>query len=145
SGALNVSGAGSLVSITLARPFSVPGLVFPLGLAVGRFGSGTVTVSDGGMIVLNDSGTTGQGGMQIGGNFDCVNVGFCIKDIPPANGAVTVTGRGSKIVDNFSHGFIDVGYEANGTGSLAVTDSGSVSAEQLDLGTFTGSKGTLTI
>jgi T5SS/PEP-CTERM-associated repeat protein len=145
SGTLNISGEGSLVSITGDRPVFPPGLVVGPSVFVGRGGDGTVRISDGGILRLDDSGTTGQGGVQIGGNLDQIQVGNLVKDAPPSPGTVTVTGNGSKIINNFSHGSIDVGVAANGSGSLAVTHGGSVSTERLDMGKFVGAVGTLTV
>ncbi|CAN7657421.1 autotransporter domain-containing protein [Bosea sp. LjRoot9] len=106
SGTVSVTGAGS--SWTLSRD-----------LAVGRQGSGGLTVSNGGT-VSNRAGIIGQ---MAGGS-----------------GAVTVTGAGSTWTNSTT---LSVG--AAGSGTLTIAAGGKVSATVTTLAASAGSSGTLTL
>ena len=108
SGTVSVTGTGSTWTNSSA-------------LVVGRSGTGSLTVSDGGAV----SNTVGQ-----------------VGSISGSNGTVTVTGTGSSWT---SSGYFAVGQY--GTGTLTISDGGSVSVSDPDssVGNGAGSTGTATV
>ncbi len=143
-GALTITGPGSLVQVTsssIAPSAGLPDNFNPF-VAVGRFAgaTGSLTVSGGGQLVMqgnalstvaNSHDTTlligGQNGATAGGT-----------------GTATVTGTGSAIRVQGVDAFIGVGRGAGASGTLNVTNQGTVNATSMLVGE-TGGTGTVTL
>lgn len=89
-------------------------------LAVGFSGAGTLDIEDGGTLSFTTNGAIGDG--------------------TGSSGTVTVTGAGSNLT---GAGDLAIGY--NGSGTLTLSDGGTLSADIVSLGERTGSTGTLNI
>ncbi len=92
-------------------------------LLVGHYGTGMLEINDGGS-VTNTSGSLGG------------NIGYYVDSA----GTVTVSGNNSKLIN---YAYLYVGRE--GTGTLDISDGGSVSNTTGAIGTDTGSDGTVTV
>lgn len=114
SGSLTVTGAGSTWASVVTT-----GQAYSGDINAGRFGTGTITVADGGKI----TGNRFYAGNEAG-----------------SNGTVTVTGTGSSITttDQFVVG-------ADGTGTATVSDGGKISAGTIKIAAASGSTGTLNV
>ena len=112
SGSLTVTGAGSLLSLTGDNAGSTS--ILP-GFQVGRSGGGTLNVTAGGRIVVNDG--AGYGAMTVGGSGTQVTAGESA-----GSGTVLVDGAGSSIALQSVHSTIAVG--RSGTGSMTVQNGG---------------------
>lgn len=149
NGTLVVSGA-STINVTAASGLAT--------FSVGRDGSGTASFTQGSSINIGDGAVhigrlaggsgaltiaTGSslvaGSVAIGGSGDTVVGGGGGGGV----GSASVSGAGSTLVAGGSSGFISVG--RGGTGSLSVTDRGTVSGIILNVGRSTGGVGTLTV
>jgi T5SS/PEP-CTERM-associated repeat protein len=141
---LTITGPGSLVQLTstsLAPSAGLPDNFNPF-VGVGRFAgaTGTLTVSGGGQLVLQgnalstpaNSRTTS---LAIGGNSGAVAGG---------TGTVTVSGAGSAIRVQGVDAFIGVGRGAGASGTLNVSNQGTVTSTSLTVGE-TGGTGTVTL
>jgi T5SS/PEP-CTERM-associated repeat protein len=124
-----VDGSGSILDIFSLNPPGGPFTEGP-GLQVGRSGTATLTVSNGGEARINGQGATLTVGARVGGD-----------------GTVAVTGPGSIVeVDALGiGGFVSIGNL--GTGALNVLAGGSanLSAFQLHVGGQTGANGSATV
>lgn len=116
TGALNVSGTGSLLQMTGGDPV-YGGAGFVVGWKAGA--SGTVSVTGGGRIHIDGTDSGGSAGMSVGG----------LHDAPGGSGSVTVSGAGSliEILGN-STGGNPSGFTAGvtGTGHVSVLDGGRI-------------------
>ncbi len=115
----NTTGAGGLIVDGAGSTFTAG----EGGLAVGTYGSGTVTISDGGTLNVTDA-----------------TYGVVVAAADDSTGDVTITGDGS-ILD--SQGPVAIGL--GGTGTVTVDDSATLKIEDggdLDLGIFQDSDGT---
>ncbi len=122
TGTLTVTGAGSQLSLAGTNAGSTSTLP---GIAVGRSGAGTMNVTAGGQVVVNDS--TGYGGVNVGGSGGQVS-----SNEAAGTGTVLVDGAGSAIAVQSSHGGIAIG--RSGTGTMTVQNGGAVSAENVVVG-----------
>lgn len=102
-------------------------------LQVGREGSGALTVTNGGQVLLEGNDTR-YPGIQIARGDD--------EGTAPAEGALTVTGEGSSILvtgENdsipYGRGFLDIATNAGTTGRLEIADGGRVGLPDTASGT----------
>jgi T5SS/PEP-CTERM-associated repeat protein len=130
TGSVTISGEGSELRVTggTERP----------GMTVGRQGSGTLTIEDGGLLAI-DTQNAQFGGLAIGGNI------FAGEQGQTGNGIVTVTGTGSRLVTSGNGTNHSVTVGDWGTGTLNVTDGGSVETLFLTVADEEGSSGTLNV
>ena len=108
------------------------------GSTVGQSGNGFLNILAGGHYDIDNTGTAGVSGMDIGG--DGFQVGFGEE---AGTGTVTVSGAGSQLNVQSPHGFIVAGY--TGPGSLTVSSGGAVTAEGLAIARIAGSVGTVSV
>ena len=146
TGTLNMSGASSInftgsaasASLQVGGP-SGTGFMTMTGNSVVDTGAtgaalvGTATGSTGHLTISGGSKIFGNSA-GIGGNSDTVAGG---------NGTVVLSGVGSLLSANGANGFVGVG--RSGTGSLSVSDQGSVSAIIVSVGRAAGGVGTMSI
>ncbi len=134
TGSILVSGTNSKITIEQTNSASVAP-----GLTVGQTGTGSVTVSAGGAIVINDGGVGGSS-LTLGRDAN-------------SSGSVTVTGSGSSIAITHTGAgtvgpSITVGQAGKGemvvTNAATVTLNGSVQ-RRIFVGNFTNGEGTLTV
>ena len=131
SGTLNISGTGSVVSISAASNKNVSGVeqAFNPVMRVGRDGTGMLNVSAGGKLLIdgqavstnNDRGTS----LYVGGRSDTANGG---------RGIASVTGAGSEIRLTGYDTYIGVGHGPQTFGQLTVSNLGAVSANGMVVG-----------
>lgn len=134
TGGVTVTGTGSLFSISSTdNGSSTSG-----GATIGRSGTGTLNVRNGGQFNINDTGTAAGGGLQIGGSALQISNGE-----QPGTGTVTVSGPGSELNVQSQHGFIVAGY--TGTGTLDISNGGAATAEGLMVGRNAGSLGIVSV
>ncbi|NYZ17331.1 hypothetical protein HL658_32715 [Azospirillum sp. RWY-5-1] len=126
TGSLVVTGAGSSLTVSGSGAASDNGPFFQ----VGRAGSGRLDVLDGGTLTFN-TGTPLTAGLTIGGT----------GSVSGGSGAMLVSGSGSTVT--VSGGSASVAVGTNGTGSLAITDSGRLNTLDLTVGYAAGSVGTM--
>jgi len=130
TGSVTISGEGSELRVTggSERP----------GMTVGRQGSGTLTIEDGGLLAI-DTQNAQFGGFAIGGNFNAAETGRT------GSGVVTVTGMGSRLVTSGNGTDHSVTVGDWGTGTLNVADGGSVETLFLTVADEDGSTGALNV
>ena len=144
NGTLTVSGA-STINISAA-----PGLAT---FQVGRDGNGfagftgasSINIGDGSVYVGRLAGSTGTLTLSGGSTLSAGNVyiGGASDIVPGGTGSVTVTGAGSALTASGASGLISVGH--NGTGSLSVSNQGTVSGIVMSVGRDPGGVGTLSV
>ena len=132
SGTLNIDGAGSVVSISQASaiPGGGPTEAFNPFVRVGRDGSGTLNVANGGKLLIDgravstvaDSRSTT---LFIGGSGDTVNGG---------SGTALVSGLGSEIRLTGVDTYVGVGVGPLSSGNLTVRDHASLSTLGMEVG-----------
>ncbi|MDH2348942.1 autotransporter domain-containing protein [Bradyrhizobium sp. SSUT77] len=157
SGTVTVDGAGS--------SWTTPAFLF-----VGVGGAGTMTISNGGVVITNDGtlgvaagGTgvvtvtgasstwattgginvanAGSGSLAISNGGAVSSVGGTVGALANSTGTVTVTGIGS----SWSTGAGNLIIGQYGTGSLLVSNGGAVNDMNGDLGQFAGASGSATV
>ena len=144
SGTLNVSGA-STINITASSGLAT--------FSVGRDGNGSASfaqnssmdVGDGTVHVGRLAGGTGALSLAGGSSLSAgiIGIGGSSDSVAGGSGNALVTGAGSELRASGADGFISVG--RSGTGSLSVTDQGTVSATILNVGRAEGGVGTLSV
>lgn len=112
-GLVNVSGTGSVFAFE-----GIDSDGFAPFLTIGRSGSGTLNVSDGGLLVFDPMG-------EISG--PCCGGGFNVARNPEGVGNVTVRGANSEIRVKGGFGFVSVG--RRGTGELTVATGANLVIE----------------
>ncbi|MBB4842056.1 hypothetical protein HNP55_000551 [Paucibacter oligotrophus] len=132
SGRLDISGVGSVVSLSAASVLAGggPGEAFNPLMRVGREGAGTLNILAGGKLLLEgqavstvaDSRSTS---LFIGGSSDTSNGG---------QGIALVSGVGSEIRLSGSDTYIGVGHGPQSSGRLTVADQAQVSAIGMNVG-----------
>jgi fibronectin-binding autotransporter adhesin len=124
-----VDGSGSILDIFSLNPPGGPFTEGP-GLQVGREGTATLTVSNGGEARVNGQGATLTVGARVGGD-----------------GTVTVTGPGSSVeVDAMGvGGFVSIGNLGTGALNVLAGGSASLSASGLAVGGQPGASGSVTV
>ncbi|WP_157281640.1 PEP-CTERM sorting domain-containing protein [Pelomonas sp. Root1237] len=132
SGTLNISGAGSVVSISAASvlPGGGAGEAFNPIMRVGRDGSGFLNISAGGQLILDgqavSTATNSRStSLYIGGTSDTQ---------PGGRGVAVVTGAGSEIRLIGTDSYIGVGHGPQSFGQLTVADNALVSAIGMNVG-----------
>jgi T5SS/PEP-CTERM-associated repeat protein len=134
TGTVTVIGMGSKIDVSGNNANSNSGG----GSTVGQSGNGFLNILAGGHYDIDNTGTAGVSGMDIGG--DGFQVGFGEE---AGTGTVAVSGAGSQINVQSPHGFIVAGY--TGQGSLTVSSGGAVTAEGLAIAGIAGSVGTVSV
>ncbi len=132
AGTLNIVGAGSVVALSAQSVLAGggPAEAFNPLMRVGRDGSGSLTISAGGKLLIEgnalstvaDSRSTS---LYIGGTGDTTNGG---------TGIARVTGAGSEIRLSGVDTYIGVGHGPQSNGQLIVADHGLVSAIGMNVG-----------
>lgn len=133
AGTLSISGAGStvLVSAASVAPDS-SGEAFNPFVRIGRDGSGTLNISDGGKLLVEGNAVstvanTRRTSVFIGGAGDAIVGG---------RGTATITGLGSELRVSGSDAYIGVGHGPQASGNLALTNQASIGATVLGVGNF---------
>jgi T5SS/PEP-CTERM-associated repeat protein len=136
-GSLTITGAGStveIVSTSLGLPPGTPDNFNPF-VAIGRgspaTASGTLTVSDGGKLIL-----TGNAVSTIA-NASTTQLNIGGRNGEAGTGTATVTGTGSEIIVQGYDAYIGVGRTAGGSGVLNVLDHARVSSTSFVAGVNT--------
>ena len=142
AGTLNITGAGSVVSLSSQSVLAGggPGEAFNPFVRVGRDGNGTLNITGGGKLLIDgqaistvaDSRGTN---LYIGGTGDNTNGG---------KGITLVSGAGSEIRMTGSDTFIGVGLGPQSFGQLTVANQADVSAIGMNVGR-SGSVGVLAV
>ncbi len=142
TGALNIDGAGSVVSIVglSAVPGGGPNESFNPSMRVGQQGSGFLNITNGGKLMLDGQAVSIPSAIRdnfliIGGNTTG-SVG--------GTGIAKVSGTGSEIRITGNDRYLSVGHGPQSVGQLSVSNSGLVSATSMTVGRNGGS-GTLAI
>jgi T5SS/PEP-CTERM-associated repeat protein len=142
SGTLNISGAGSVVSLSTASVVSGggPTEAFNPLVRIGREGTGTLNITDGGKLLVDSQAVSTVADprgsrIQIGGNNSASTGG---------TGTALVSGPGSEIRMTGIDTLIDVGRGAQSSGTLTVQNGASVSAIGMLVGNF-GGTGTVNV
>lgn len=134
SGSLTITGAGSRMEITSSSINPAPGSgdnynpFFAVGFDNAATTSGTLTVSDGGKLVM-----TGNA-LSTVANSRVTQLAIGGRSGTAGTGTATVTGAGSEIVLQGSSALINVGREAGGNGTLNVLAGGKVSSTSMAVG-----------
>lgn len=135
SGTLNISGAGSVVSLSVASvvPGGGPTEAFNPLVRIGREGTGTLNITDGGRLLIDGQAVSTVAvprstQLRIGGNSD-TSIGGA--------GIALVSGTGSEIRLTGNDTVVFVGRGAQSSGTLTVESGGSVSS----IGMVVGSAG----
>jgi len=157
NGTLTIDGAGSSWTT-------------PSSLFVGVGGAGTMTISNGGVVITNDGtlgvaaggtgvvtvtganstwattgginvGNAGSGSLAISNGGAVSSVGGTVGALANSSGTVAVTGAGS----SWSTGASNLIIGQYGTGSLLVSNGGAVNDTSGDLGQFAGASGSATV
>ena len=136
-GTVVVDGAGSILDIFSLNPPGGPFVEGP-GLQVGRGGTGTLTVSNGGDARIDGQGATlgvgaragGDGSVTVSGigstlNVDALGVQGFVAVGGAGTGSLDVTGGASA---DFVNSSLNVGLRASADGSVAVSGAGSTLA-----------------
>jgi T5SS/PEP-CTERM-associated repeat protein len=146
TGTLNMSG-GSTINFT--------GSAASASLQVGGTnGTGSMTMTGdsvvnmgatGSVLVASSAASTGNLTIAAGSvvNADNVGIGGNSDTVAGGSGSAVVTGAGSVLSASGDSGFISVG--RSGTGSLIVSDQGTVAATILNIGRAGGGVGALTV
>lgn len=140
SGRLTITGAGStvLMSALSVLPGGGPGEAFNPFMRVGRNGSGELTITQGGKLLMD-----GQAIATVADSrFTSLYIGGAGTTTPGGKGIATVSGAGSEIKLTGSDTNIAVGWGPQAVGQLSVTDLGKVSATGMNVG-GAGSTGVL--
>lgn len=142
SGKLNISGAGSEVSLSAASVLSGggPGEAFNPFVRVGREGSGALNITAGGKLLIDGQAISAVANsrstnLYIGGFNDTANGG---------KGMALISGGGSEIRMTGSDTFIALGIGPQSFGQLTVSDGASISAIGMNVGR-SGGVGVLTV
>ena len=119
--------------------------IFATASVVGDFGTGNLTVSNGGfykyaaLFVGNNANGNGTVLIESGGTADTLSFGGAIGNEATAIGVVTVDGTGSM----WTSGSLDIGI--SGTGTLNITGGGNVTSTQGFVGVSPGGIGTVNV
>ena len=142
AGTLNITGAGSVVSLSAASvlPGGGSGEAFNPFVRVGRDGSGTLNITGGGKLLIDGNAVSTVAAnrstsLYLGGTGDNSNGG---------KGNVLVSGAGSEIRLTGSDSYIGVGHGPQSFGQLTITDQASVSSIGMVVGR-SGGVGVLTM
>jgi len=132
SGTLNITGAGSVVSISAASTLAGGGAAEALNPAVriGRDGSGFLNITGGGKLLIDGqavstSANSRSTNLLIGGNSDST---------PGGRGVALVSGAGSEIRMSGNDTYIGVGHGPQSFGQLTVANQATVSAIGMNVG-----------
>ena len=132
SGALTITGAGSVVSLSAASvlPGGGPGEAFNPFVRVGRDGNGALNIAAGGKLLMDGQAVStladSRGtSLYIGGTGDATVGG---------KGIALVSGAGSEIRLTGSDTFIAVGIGPQSFGQLTLADNASISALGANIG-----------
>lgn len=132
AGTLNIQGAGSQVLLETLSVLPGGGVGESLNpvMRVGREGTGTLNITNGGKLLLEGGAVSTLSNrrstsLYIGGLNDTNNGGF---------GIATVSGAGSEIRINGMDTFIGVGIGPQSSGQLNVTDQGLISGMGINVG-----------
>jgi T5SS/PEP-CTERM-associated repeat protein len=119
--------------------------VFATASVVGDFGTGNLTVSNGGfykyaaLFVGNNANGNGTVLIESGGTADTASFGGSIGNEATAVGVVTVDGAGSM----WTSGVLDIGI--SGTGTVNITGGGNITSTQGFVGASPGGIGTVNV
>lgn len=132
SGTLNISGAGSVVALSAASvlPGGGPGEAINPLVKIGRDGSGTLNISNGGQLLLNGQATSTLANSRSTALF----IGGTSDTLPGGKGQALVSGAGSAIAVSGSDPYIGVGVGAQSSGQLTIQNQGSVSSSSMSVG-----------
>jgi len=141
SGTLSVGNYGT-GTLTIENGGSVSNAAAAVG---DKFGStGTVTVTGAGSTWTSSGtlyvGNSGTGTLTIANGGTVSNINVRVGSVSGSTGTVTVTGAGSTWTNSAS---LTVGLE--GTGTLAIENGGTVSSANSQVGSVAGSSGTVTV
>lgn len=132
SGTLNINGTGSVVSVSQASvvPGGGPGEAFNPLVRVGRDGSGTLNVTNGGKLLIDGQAVSTAADSRSTRLF----VGGYNESVSGGTGAALVSGAGSEIKLMGNDTFVAVGFGPQSNGTLTVQDHGSLSAIGMSVG-----------
>ena len=132
SGTLNISGAGSVVSISAASTLAGGGAAEALNptVRIGRDGSGFLSITGGGKLLIDGQAVSTptharSTSLLIGGSSDVT---------PGGRGIALVSGAGSEILMTGNDTYIGVGHGPQSFGQLTVANQASVSAIGMNVG-----------
>ncbi len=143
SGSLTITGAGSRVQIDATSLGLAPGVAdnynpfFAVGYDNPSTTSGTLTISEGGKLVMNGNAVSTVANPR----STQLNIGG--RSGSAGTGTATVTGAGSEILMTGYDAFINVGRDAGSSGVLNVLDGATVTTTSLVVGI--GANGTVNI
>ena len=132
SGRLSISGVGSVVSLSAASVLASGGAGEALNplVRVGRDGSGELTISAGGKLLLDGQAVSTPSASRSTSLF----IGGSSDSTPGGKGIATVSGAGSEIAVSGSDAYIGVGHGPQSNGQLTIQAGGAVSATNMNVG-----------
>lgn len=132
SGTLDITGAGSVVRISVASLVAGGGPTETLGpyAGIGQEGSGTLNITAGGKLLLEGSYVTTDADRRT----SAVNIGGGSDTTVGARGLALVRGAGSEISINGAERFMAIGRGPSSYGELTLADGGKLTATTLNVG-----------
>jgi hypothetical protein len=136
AGTLNITGAGSVVQLQAlsALPGGGPTEAFNPFMRVGRDGSGTLNITQGGKLLMDGQAVSTVANSRTTSLF----IGGTSSTAIGGKGVAVVSGSGSEIRMTGSDSILSVGRGPQSTGQLTVSDQASVSGMGLLVGDVNG-------